>query len=405
MNDNKSNTKDDKTKELISKLENGIQDLYSSEKYINYLKTMSKFHNYSINNSLLIAIQNPSATNVAGFNTWKNIFKRTVNKGEKGIKILAPTPYKIKLEKQKIDPETHKPITDKSGNPITETVEVTKPCFKVVNVFDVSQTSGEPLPALANELKADVDNFDNFYSSLKKVSPFPINEKGITSGANGYCDPINKEIAIRTGMSEAQTIKTCIHEIAHSILHANYEEMDKDSHTREVEAESVAFVVSNYFGIETSDYSFGYIAGWSTDKELKELKSSLDTIQKTANKLITEIESAYKELQVSKQNMLDTIIHDNEIDLDKEKTKSSDHYFGKIDFLGSDGNLGETIYYKDRKSFKTEEKESADIGRPIDSKVFNSKKSSIKDKIYDAKEKVKDQLTNNIKEVFAERSR
>jgi len=243
------------------------------------------------------------------------------------------------------------------------------------------------LPTIANELKADVENFDNFYSILKKVSPFPVNQKDITSGANGYCDPANKEIAIRTGMSEAQTIKTCIHEIAHSILHANYEKMDKDKSTKEVEAESVAFVVSNHFGIETSDYSFGYIAGWSTDKELKELKSSLDTIQKTANKLITEIESAYKELQVSKQNIKDSIIHDNEIDLDREKTESSDHYYGKIDFLGSDGNVGETIYYKDRKSFEREEKESADIGRPIDSKVFNNKKSSIKDKIYDAKKK------------------
>lgn len=372
MNDNKSNTKDDKTKELIAKLESGIQDLYSSEKYINYLKTMSKFHNYSINNSLLIAIQNPSSTHVAGFNTWKNIFKRTVNKGEKGLQILAPAPYKIKLEKQKINPETQKPMTDKSGNPITEMIEVTKPCFKVVHVFDVSQTSGERLPALANELKAHVENFEKFYISLKKVSPFPINEKVITSGANGYCDPVNKEIAIRTSMSEAQTIKTCIHEIAHSILHANYEEMDKDSHTREVEAESVAFVVSNYFGIETSDYSFGYIAGWSSDKELKELKSSLDTIQKTANKLITDIEAAYKELQVSKQNMLDSIIHDNEIDLDREKTCTN-----------QEKSYNHVIVTPER----------------------TEKNTSIKDRIMDAKEKVKDQLTNNMKEVFAERSR
>jgi len=387
MKNNKANTKNDKTKELIEKLENGIQNLYSSENYINYLKTISKFHNYSINNSLLIALQNPYAKCVAGFNSWKTNFKRTVNKGEKGIKILAPAPYKIKLEKQKIDPESKKPLTDKNGNPITEMVEMTKPCFRVVHVFDVLQTSGEPLPTIANELKADVENFDNFYNILKKVSPFPVNEKDITTGANGYCDPANKEIAIRTGMSESQSIKTCIHEIAHSILHVNHEKMDKDKNTKEVEAESIAFVVSNHFGIETSDYSFGYIAGWSTDKELKELKSSLDTIQKTANKLITKIESAYKELQVSKQNIKDSIIHDNEIDLDREKIKSSDHYYGKIDFLGSNGNVGETIYYKDRKSFEREEKESTNIGRPIDSIVFNNKKSSIKDKIYDAKKK------------------
>ncbi len=372
MKDNKINTKDDKTKELIAKLESGIKDLYSSENYINYLKTMSKFHNYSISNSILIAIQNPTAKCVAGFNSWKNNFKRTVNKGEKGIQILAPAPYKVELEKQKIDPKTQKPMTDKNGSPIIELIEVTKPCFKVVHVFDVFQTSGEPLPVLANELKAGVENFEEFYNTLKKLSPFPIKETNITSGSNGYCDPVNKEIAIRDGMSEAQTIKTCIHEIAHSILHANHEEMNKDSHTREVEAESVAFVVSNYFGIETSDYSFGYIAGWSIDKELKELKSSLDIIQKTANKLITDIEAAYKELQVSKQNMLDSIIHDNEIDLDREK------------------------------NCNTHENSNNHV---IDTPERSEKSTSIKDRIMEAKEKVKEQLTNNTNEIFAERSR
>jgi len=196
-------------------------------------------------------------------------------------------------------------------------VEVIKPYFKTVYVFDVSQTSGEPLPTIATELKANVENFNQFYKSLEMVSPFPMEKENITSGAKGYCDPENKRIAINEGMSEAQTIKTAVHEISHSILHA-IDGDKKDKRTREVEAESIAFVVSNHFGIDTSDYSFGYIAGWSSGKELKELKNSLDTIQKTANELITSIEAAYQELQLSQQNTLDSVIHDNDIDLDRE---------------------------------------------------------------------------------------
>lgn len=309
---------EDKTKELLEKLEKGIQDLYSSEKYITYLKTLSKFHNYSFNNTLLIALQKPSATYVAGFNSWKNSFKRHVNKGEKGIQILAPAPYKTTIEMDKIDPITKKPVLGADGKPVTEMVEVIKPYFKPVYVFDVSQTSGEPLPTIANELKADVENFNQFYKSLEMISPFPMEKENITSGAKGYCDPENKRIAINNGMSEAQTIKTAIHEISHSILHAVNGDK-KDSRTREVEAESIAFVVSSHFGIDTSDYSFGYIAGWSSGKELKELKNSLDTIQKTANDLIKNIEAAYQELQLSHRNTLDSVIHDNDIDLDREK--------------------------------------------------------------------------------------
>ncbi len=315
--------KEDKTKELIEKLERGIQELYSSEKYAAYLKTLSKFYNYSFKNSLLIALQKPSATYVAGFNSWKNNFKRYVNKGEKGIQILAPAPYKMSIEKEKIDPVTQKPILGKDGKPVTEMVEVIKPYFKPVYVFDVSQTTGEPLPSIANELKANVENFSLFFKSLEMISPFSIEKENIKSGAKGYCDPENKRIALNEGMSEAQTIKTAVHEIAHSILHAVDGDI-KDRSTREVEAESIAFVVSSHFGIDTSDYSFGYIATWSSGKELKELKNSLDTIQKTANELINNIEAAYQELQMSQQNTLDSVIHDNDIDLDREKTYNTD---------------------------------------------------------------------------------
>ncbi len=370
--------KDDKTKELIEKLENGVKNLYSSENYVNYLKTMSKFHNYSFNNSLLIALQKPSATYIAGFNSWKNNFKRTVNKGEKGIRILAPAPYKTKVEKQKIDPQTQKPVKDKNGKPVTETVEVTKPYFRAVCVFDVSQTSGEPLPSIANELKADVANFETFFNSLKKVSPFPVELLNINSGANGYCDPHNKTIAVKAGMSEAQTIKTCLHEIVHATLHADSGGEKKDRRTIEIEAESVSFVVSSHFCIDTSSYSFGYVASWSSDKELKELKSSLDTIQKTANKLISDIEAAYKELQMSKQNILDSIIHDNEIDLDREKSSASIN----------DRDL------------------NPDTSQVI-SGINDSVKPSIMSRISEAKEKVRDQGFNGTEniEILQERGR
>lgn len=374
---------DDKTKELIERLESGVIQLYSSDNYSNYLKTMSKFHNYSFSNSLLITLQNPSATYVAGFNSWKNNFKRSVNKGEKGIQILAPAPYKTTIEMQKIDPETKKPVIGKDGSPITEMVQITKPYFKAVYVFDISQTTGEPLPSIADELKAGVANFDTFFSSLKKVSPFPIELLDINSGAKGYCDPHNKKIAVKSGMSESQTIKTIIHEIAHAVLHAGSDEK-KDSRTRQVEAESVAFVVSNYFGIDTSDYSFGYIASWSSGKELKELKSSLDTIQKTANSLITDIEAAYKELQLSKQSISYSIIHDNEIDLDREKK------YNKCDKIHNHQQDNHVLNFQ----------EFANKNGFI--------KPSIQDRMLDAKELVKERPFKSIedkKEIFSERGR
>lgn len=312
----------DKTKDALERLEKGIQELYNSGKYMNFLKTMSKFHNYSYGNSMLIYLQKPDSTYVAGFNSWKNNFKRHVLKGQKGIQILAPATFKQKIEMEKIDTQTQKPVIGESGKPVTEVVEIEKPYFRPVYVFDVSQTDGEPIPELAPELKTDVANFDTFYKSLEKISPFPIEKEVINSGAKGYCDYLNERIAIKEGLSEAQTIKTGIHEIAHAILHSDIKNPErKDNHTREVEAESVAFIVADHFGVDTSTYSFGYIATWSANKELTELKSSLSTIQKTANSLINDVEAAYKEIQLAKDLALATSLRDGEIDLDQVKTR------------------------------------------------------------------------------------
>lgn len=295
-----SHDKLDKMKELTDKLEQGIKDVYTSDKYINYLNVMSKFHSYSFRNSILLMMQKPDATHVAGFNAWKDKFKRSVNKGEKGIQILAPSPYRVKVEMERIDPNTQKPVLDAEGKKVTETVEVTKPAFRPVYVFDVSQTSGEPLPQLVTELTGNVERYNAFMESLKSVSPLPMEFEDIKSGAKGYCDPVNKRIAIKNGMSETQTIKTAIHEITHADLHTdnNYLTLDdkKDRRTKEVEAESVAFVVCSHYGIDTSEYSFAYVAAWSSDKELNELKSSLDTIQKQAAELIDRIDTRFQEL-------------------------------------------------------------------------------------------------------------
>lgn len=295
-----SQDKQEKMKELTDKLEKGIKNVYESDRYINYLAVMSKFHAYSFRNSLLLMLQKPDATHVAGFNAWKNTFNRNVNKGEKGLQILAPAPYRVKVAMEKIDPITQTPALDSSGKPVTELVEITKPTFRPVYVFDVSQTSGEPLPQLLTELTGSVSQYHAFFESLKSVSPFPMEFEDIQSAAKGYCDPVNQKIAIKTGMSEIQNIKTAIHEITHSDLHADQVNLSlgerKDRRTKEVEAESVAFVVCSHYGIDTSDYSFPYVASWSSNKELNELKSSLDTIQKQAAELIDRIDTRFKEL-------------------------------------------------------------------------------------------------------------
>ena len=290
-------------REITDKLEQGIKELFESERFKEYLRTMSKFYNYSFNNTLLIAMQKPEATYVAGYTSWQRNFDRQVMKGEKGIKILAPAPYKAQEEREKIDPLTQKPVIGADGNAVTETVEVLRPAFKVVSVFDVSQTDGKELPdIIVDELKGTVENYEAFFDALKQESPVPISFEDIPGGAKGFFSPVESRIAIQEGMSEIQTVKTAIHEIAHAKLHAfkpdekAAPEDKKDRHTKEVEAESVAYTVCQRYGIETSDYSFGYIAGWSSGKETKELKSSLDTIRKTAAEMIEGIDAKLKVL-------------------------------------------------------------------------------------------------------------
>ena len=350
-------------REITDKLEQGIKELFESERFKEYLRTMSNFYHYSFSNTLLIAMQKPEATYVAGYTSWQRNFDRQVMKGEKGIKILAPAPYKAKEERERIDPSTQKPVLDADGNPVTETVEVMRPAFKVVSVFDISQTDGKELPdIIVDELSGSVENYTAFFEALKQESPVPISFEDIPGGAKGYFSPVENRIAIQEGMSEIQTIKTAIHEIAHAKLHsidrpepeptwkivmvseggtkrdffsgfaseaeanaaAEHEgwrfvdenrfewrleveedtsavqDMRKDRHTKEVEAESVAYTVCQRYGIETSDYSFGYIAGWSSGKETKELKGSLETIRKTAAEMIDSVDAKLKVLLAEK---------------------------------------------------------------------------------------------------------
>ena len=295
----------EKLKEITDRLEQGIRELFDSKRYKEYLRVMSKFHNYSFNNTLLIAMQKPDASLIAGFNAWKNNFQRNVMKGEKGIKILAPSPFKIKQEMEKIDPATQKPVIGADGKPVTEEKEITIPAFKVVSVFDVSQTEGKEIPNLAVDmLTGDVERFKDVFAALEKTSLVPIGFEKIEGGAHGYYHLEEKRIAIDEGMSELQTLKTAIHEIAHAKLHdidlnaSVTEQTDRpDRRTREVQAESVAYAVCQHYGLDTSDYSFGYVAGWSSGRELDELKSSLETIRSAAAEIINSIDGYLKDLQ------------------------------------------------------------------------------------------------------------
>ena len=294
----------EKLKEITDRLEQGITELFESERYREYLRVMSKFHNYSFNNTLLIAMQKPDASLVAGFSAWKNNFGRNVMKGQKGIKIIAPSPYKVKQEMKKIDPHTQQPIIGKDGKPVTEEKEITIPAYKVVSVFDVSQTEGKELPDIAvDELTGDVERYRDFFAALEKTSPVPIGFEQIPGSSHGYYHLEDKRIAIQEGMSELQTLKTAIHEIAHAKLHdidlnapENEQQPRVDRRTREVEAESVAYTVCQHYELDTSDYSFGYVAGWSSGRELSELKSSLETIRSAAAEIINSIDETLAEL-------------------------------------------------------------------------------------------------------------
>ena len=295
----------EKLKEITDRLEQGIMELFDSERYKEYLRVMSKFHNYSFNNTLLIAMQKPDASLIAGFTAWKNQFQRNVKKGEKGIKIIAPSPFKIKQETEKIDPQTQKPVIGRDGKPVTEEKEITIPAYKVVSVFDVSQTEGKELPDIAvDALTGDVEQYSDFFAALEKTSPVPIGFEKIEGGAHGYYHLEDKRIALDEGMSELQTLKTAIHEIVHAKLHdidlnapKDEQQPRVDRRTREVEAESVAYTVCQHYGLDTSDYSFGYVAGWSSGRELAELKSSLETIRSAAADIINSIDGHIAELQ------------------------------------------------------------------------------------------------------------
>ena len=348
----------DRIKEITAGIEQGTKELFESDRYRQYLTTMSRFHRYSLNNVMLIHMQCPNATLVAGFNKWRDQFGRHVKKGEKGIKIIAPAPYKKKIEEMKLDPDTKAPVLDKDGNAVMEEKEVKIPVFKVVSVFDVSQTDGKPLPQLASDLTGNVKQYEVFMEALRRSSPVPLKMEPMAAEMDGYFDPENQRIAIRTGMSEIQTVSAAIHEITHAKLHnpekteavpswkvvmvsdggtkrdyntgfeteaaaeafaedAGWRYVDenqfewrlkveedtsavqaaiKSRNTEEVEAESVSYAVCQYYGIQTGENSFGYIATWSQGKELKELRASLETINKTASALITDIDRHFAEI-------------------------------------------------------------------------------------------------------------
>ena len=303
-------------KEITDRIEAGIRDIFESgdmDKYRNYLRTMSRFHNYSLNNQALIHLQRPDATLVAGYNRWRDKFSRHVLRGEKGITIIAPTPYKKKIEQEKLDPDTKLPILDADGKIVTEEKEIEIPMFRPVKVFDYAQTDGKPLPErvaspVAN-LTGNVENYGAFMEALRRSSPVPVEFKPLSADMDGYFSPKSQSITLREGMSEVQTVSAAVHEIAHAKLH-DYEHMteladdgetilvpgEKSRNTEEVEAESISYAVCQYYGIETGENSFGYIATWSKGKELKELRASLETINKTASELITDIDRHFAEI-------------------------------------------------------------------------------------------------------------
>ena len=303
-----SKTNKERLKEITDGIESGIKELFQSDRFANYLRTMGRFHKYSVNNTLLIHMQKPDATLVAGFHKWKTQFGRNVKRGEKGITIIAPTPFKKKIEEAKLDPDTKLPLRDKDGKIIMEETEISIPMFKPVTVFDVSQTEGKPLPQLAASLNGRVQNYELMMEAIKRAAPVPIVMEAMKPEMDGYFSLDRQEIALREGMGEAQTVCAAVHEMTHATLH-NYEQQKqaaakdgeeppapKDRNTEEVEAESVSYAVCQYYGIETGQNSFGYIASWSEGRDLKELRDSLETINRTAGELISGIDKALEEI-------------------------------------------------------------------------------------------------------------
>lgn len=323
---------------IMNSLERGVHEIFTSEKYHIYLNTMSKFHNYSFNNTLLIAMQRPDATLVAGYQTWKKKFNRQVQRGEKGIKIIAPAPIKEKRRVEKVDEETQEIVIGDDGQPETEIVERITPRFRVTTVFDVSQTEGEPLPTLGTtELEGNVVIYEDFMKGLEELSPVPFRFEDIGNGAKGYYS--EKYIAIQRDMSNAQTMKTAVHETAHAILHdrdiMQENGVSKDRTTKEVEAESVAYVVCSHFGLDTSEYSFSYIVGWSSNKEMSELRNSMDMIRVTSSKLIEDITEKLIELRkekaIEEEEIMESVSEKERDETEQEDRTNENSFFERTD--------------------------------------------------------------------------
>lgn len=322
----------ERLKEITDSIETGLKELFDSEKYKQYLQTMSRFHNYSVNNQMLIHMQKPNATLVAGFNKWRDQFSRNVKKGEKGIKIIAPTPYKKKIEETKLDPDTKLPMLDDNGKEIKVEKEIQIPMFRVVSVFDVSQTAGKPMPQLASDLSGNVQNYDAFVEAIRRSASVPITFEPIDSNTDGYFSMDEQKIVIREGMSEVQTVSALLHELAHSKLHnAKVKgEVSNDGQTEgttkinrnfeEVMPESISFSVCAYYGIKTDENSIGYIGSWSSSEDLKELRASLEIINKASNEIITDIDKHFA--AIKKERGLDNEV----LDLDEAMFENSINY-------------------------------------------------------------------------------
>ena len=369
--------------EITTKLEKGVKDIFSSDNYKEYLNFCAKLPRYSVNNQILIMLQKPDATMCQSFTGWKDM-NRFVRKGEKGIRILAPAPYKMQKEQDKTD-ASGKAVLDKDGEPVKETVEITVNAFKPVSTFDISQTEGEPVPTLGvSELTGSVEGYEALLAAIKEVVPVPISFEQIDSGAKGYFHLEENRIVVQEGMSEAQTVKTLLHEASHQALHSS-EAMEqsgdkKSKNQKECEAESVAYVVCQHYGIDTSDYSFAYVATWSADKEVPELKASLDTIRRTAADLIVKIDEKVQSRSVTQD--IDKFIaeHGDELPFDLPETGQP------AGFIKIEPPVDFSELQADRKIEVTMEQDADDKADGKDDEK-SEKKESVKDKLAKGKEK------------------
>lgn len=371
----------DQLKEITDKLEQGVAEVFSSDKYKQFLDTMAKFPRYSVNNNILIMMQKPDAQICQSFTGWKEM-GRFVKKGEKGIKIIAPAPYTIQREQNKLD-ASGRPMMDHDGEPIMESVEIKINAFKVVSTFDVSQTDGKEIPSLGvDELMGSVDGYGTFFEALKQSCPVPMTFEDIPGGAKGFYSQTEKRIAIQEGMSEVQTLKTAIHEMAHQKLHAiELGNKDLNRNSKEVEAESVAYTVCQHYGIDTSDYSFSYVAGWSEGKEMPELKASLDTIRRAASEMIASIDEKVEELMSQKTQ---------EQAVEKPESVADDKTDRKEQLQELLKSTAEQLSPESKKP----EAQAKDVAKKTAKKAVeekteaNPKKTSVKSKLKEGKEKV-----------------